>query len=253
MSPDPDPAELISRTAAVELLSDRSGLLPEAVGHPPPLPPPSPARRKIVAIGATLTGVTLIGGIALIVLGAIDGISSGFSGLALLALILGVILVSTHWGWVHVAEFTANGIESRRDTQVDEQRHAWLATIEPYTHYEVSTNVEDDGSLTIATVRHQPVPLGQDRFTFRREVLEPERHSDDAPAAVIAERAEQLRRQAALRTERERSRYLAAIGEHQAELMGNQDEAERLRARRAASEALAQQINANLKDPPLAE
>jgi hypothetical protein len=253
MSSDPDPAGLLGRTAAVELLSDERGLLPEAVGDPPPLPPPSPVRRKLVATGATLTGVTLVGGIALIVFGAIDGISSGFGGLALVALILGIVMVSTHWGWVHVAEFTANSIESRRDAEVDQQRHAWLTTIEPYTRYEVSTHVEDDGALTIATVRHRPVPLGQDQFTFDREVLDPERHPDEAPAAVIAERAEQLRRQAALRTEQEHLRYRAAVEEHQAVILGDQDEAERLRARRAASEALANQINTNLRDPPLTE
>jgi hypothetical protein len=253
MSPEPDPAELLGRTAAVELLSDERGLLPDSVGHPPPLPPPSPARRKLVATGATLTGVTLVGGIALIVFGVIDGISSGLGGVALVALILGIVMVATHWGWVHVAEFTANSIESRRDTEVDQQRHAWLTTIEPYTRYEVSTHVEDDGALTIATVRHRPVPLGQDQFTFQREVLDPERHPDEEPAAVITERAEQLRRQAALMTEQERSRYEAARGDQEQALLGHHDEQERLRARRAASEALADQLNTNLRDPPLTE
>jgi hypothetical protein len=253
MSTEPDPTALLGRTAAVDLLSDQGGLLPEAVGHPPPLPPPSPARRKIVGLGATLTGVTLIGGIVLTAFGAIDGISSGLGVIALVALILGILMISTHWGWVHVAELTANSIDSRRDAEVEARRQAWLATIEPYTRYEVSTDVGDDGSLTVYTVRHEPVPLGQDQFTFKRDVLEPERHSDDVPAAEVAERAEQLRRQAALRTEQERSRYEAAFEEHQAELVGNQDEAERLRARRAASQALAEQINTNLKDPPLTE
>jgi hypothetical protein len=35
--------------------------------------------------------------------------------------------------------------------------------------------------------------------------------------------------------------------------MAGEDEQERIRARRAASEALAHQINTNLRDPPLTE
>jgi hypothetical protein len=253
MSPDPDPAELLGRKAAVELLTDQTGLLPEAVGHPPPLPPPSPARRKIVALGATLTGVTLIGGIALTAFGAIDGISSGFGGVALVALILGVLMISTHWGWVHVAEFTANGIEGRQVREAETDRQAWLATIEPYTHYEVSTNAEADGSLTIATIRHRPVATTPGHFTFEREVVDPERHSDEEPTAQIAERAEHRRREAALMTERERGRYQAAADDHERALLGQQNAEQHLLERRAASEALAQQINTNLKDPPLTE
>ena len=253
MSPEPDPAELINRTAAVELLSDRAGLLPDSVGTPPPDPPPSPARRKIVALGATMTGVTLIGGIALTAFGAIEGISSGFGGVAVVALILGILLVSTHWGWVHVAELTANTIESRRDTELDATRQSWLRAIEPYTRYEVTTTAEADGSLTIATVRHRPVATNPGHFSFERAVLDPERHSDDEPTAEIAERAEQRRREAAVMTERERARYTTALDAHERLLLGQQSEQELLRERRAASEALAQQINTNLKDPPLAE
>jgi hypothetical protein len=253
MSEDPDPAELLGRTAAEELLTDNRGLLPQAIGRAPAAPPPSPARRRIVGIGATLTGVTLLGGIALAVAGGIDAISSGLGALAVVAIVLGVVLVSTHWGWVHVAELTATAIEGRRDSDVDRRRQQWLLTIEPYTRYEVTTDVDADGSLTISTVRHRPVPSAPGHFTFLREVASSERHPGDAPAALIAGRAEELRRRAALQTERERARYEAAASAHQRVLMGRADEEERLRARRAASEALAQQINANLKDPPLTE
>jgi hypothetical protein len=206
-----------------------------------------------VALGATLTGITLVGGIVLTAFGAIDGISSGFSGVALVALILGILMISTHWGWVHVAEFTAQGIEGRQSGQADAARHAWLGTIEPYTRYEVSTNAEADGSLTIATIRHRPVADRAGYFTFEREVLDPERHSDEEPTAEIAERAEHRRREAALMTERERERYQAAAEDHERALLGQQNAEQHLLERRAASEALAQQINTNLKDPPLSE
>ncbi len=253
MSQEPDPVEFLGRTAAADLLADEGRLLPEVLGRPPALPQPSPKHRKLVVTGATLTGVTLFGGIALTVLGAIDAFSSGLGGVALVALILGLVLVSTHWGWVHVAAFSADAIDSHRVRDAEAVRQQWLETIEPYTRFEVSTDVEDDGALTIATVRYRPVALGDRRFTFEREVLAPERHAEDEPAAQIAERAEQLRREAALLTERERARFDQAADAQQRALLGQETEEEKLRARRAASEALSHQINANLRDPPLTE
>ena len=252
MSQDPDPAGLLERAPSDELLADEGRSLPEAVGRPPTISP-TRTRRHLVAAGATMTGITLLGGIALIVLGAIDAFSGGFGSMALVAVILGVALVSTHWGWVHVAEFTSNALEGHRNAEIDTERRAWLGTIEPYTRYEVKTHVEDDGSLTISTVRHQPVPVGDGQFKFVSEVLNSERHSAEEPAAVITERAEHLRREAALRTEQEHTRFLAALEEHEQARLGRQDELDQIRARRAASEALAQQINENLKNPPLTE
>ncbi|HZU61875.1 MAG TPA: hypothetical protein VE983_12980 [Solirubrobacteraceae bacterium] len=252
MSQEPDPAELVGRTAAPELLAEEQQALPESVGRPDPIPP-SRTRARLVGAGATMTGLTLVGGLGLIVLAIADSISSGLGAAALVALVLGVVLVATHWGWVHVAEFSANRIDEGRTREISAAREHWLGQIAPYTRYEVMTQVEDDGSLTIATVRYRPVPKGQDRFTFVREVLHPEHHSGEEPAALITERAEHLRRQAALTTERERSRYQVAADAYEAALMAGENEEEQVRARRAASEALSKQINTNLRDPPLTE
>ncbi len=252
MSQEPDPAQLLGRTGDERLLEDDGRSLPESMGRPPAFPV-TRARSTIVALGATLTGVTLIGGILLTVLGVVAAISSGFGALAWIAIILGVVMVSTHWGWVHVAEFTANSIEAKRHGEIERARFDWLRGLEPYTHYEVITNVAGDGSLTIATVRHRPVETAPGHFTFVREVVDPERHSDEEPAAQITERAEQRRREAALMTQRERARFEAALDDQQRLLLARQDEEEQLRARRVTSEALAEQINTNLRDPPLTE
>jgi hypothetical protein len=252
MHEEPDPAELLGRMAAPDLLGEQLPALPESLGRPIAIPP-SRARAKLVGVGATMTGLTLVGGVGLIVAAIVDAISSGFGALALIALVLGVILVSTHWGWVHVAEFSANRIDSRRNLEITATRDRWLGAVEPYTRYEVMTHVEDDGSLTIATVRYRPVPAGEHQFTFVRDVLNPEHHSDEEPAALITERAEHLRREAALMTAREHSRYQVAAEAYQQALIAGDDEQERLRARRAASEALSRQINTNLRDPPLTE
>jgi hypothetical protein len=252
MSQEPDPAQLLGRTGDERLLEDDGQSLPEAMGRPP-LFPVTRARSTIVAAGATLTGVTLVGGILLTVLGLIDAVSSGLGALAWVALVLGVVMVTTHWGWVHVAEFTANSIEAKRHGEIERARFDWLHGLEPYTRYEVSTTVEPDGSLTIDTVRHRPVESTPGHFTFVRETIDSERHPDEEPAAAIAERAEQRRREAALMTQRERERFEAALDDQQHVLLSREDQEERLRARRIASQALADQINTNLRDPPLTE
>jgi hypothetical protein len=69
----------------------------------------------------------------------------------------------------------------------------------------------------------------------------------------VTERAEHLRREAALVTERERKRYEVAADAYRAALMGRADDEQRRLAQRAASEALSGQINANLREPPLVE
>ena len=248
----PDPAELVGREPDERLLSEDVDKLPDAVGRPETAPP-SRARRRVVGAGATLTGVSLVAGVLLVLVGVIDGLASGIDLTSVLALVVGVVLIATHWGWVHVAEITANSIEGRANADVLARQRQWLAGIEPYTRIEVSTTVEDDGSIAILSVRHRPVPSGDRGFTFAREVVHREVHSPDEPAAAVTERAEHLRREAALATERERERYQIAAHAYRAALLGREDDEQRRLAQRAASEALSGQINTNLREPPLVE
>jgi hypothetical protein len=243
--------ELVGRTADERLLSEQDDL-PEVVGFPEPIPTWS-GRRGVVAAGATMTGVTLVGGIGLAILGAVSAISGGLGLGEVVELGAGIGLAGTHWGWVHVAEITANGVENRRHSEVVDRRKQWLETIEPYTRYEVRTVVEDDGSISIVQVRRRAIPSGEGKFTFQREVVSAEKHSAEEPAATVAERAETLRREAALETERERQAYRVAADAYETALMHRSDEQSQLEAKRAASEALSERINANLRDPPLVE
>ncbi len=247
-----NPAELVGRHPDEKLLSVDLDKLPEAVGRPETAPVVR-ARARIVGTGATLTAASLVIGALLTAFGVIDLIASGIDVTSVLAIIVGVILVSTHWGWVHVAELTANSIEGHTNAEVLDRRRQWLATIEPYTRHEVTTSVEDDGSITIATVRHRPIHSGADVFSFVREIEHREVHPPDEPAATVTDRAEHLRREAALETERERARYQIAADAYESALMDRDDEQQRRLARRAASEALSRQINSNLRDPPLVE
>jgi hypothetical protein len=243
--------QMLGRIADEHLLSEPSAL-PAAFARPAPILP-NQRRRWIVGVGATLTGVTLVGGIALIVAALVGIIASGFGALEIAALAIGIVLVATHWGWVHVAEFTAMTLEGRRERVALERTGRWLAAIEPYTRYEVSTRVGEDGAITIARTRHRPVPSGEGRFTFVAEVEHSEVHSADEPGAVVAERAESMRREAALDTDRERQSWIKLAGERETEEMRREQEERLKEALRAESQALSERINANLRDPPLEE
>lgn len=252
MSDASDLAELVGYEPDERLLSEEVDNLPQAVGRPEVVPP-SRARGRIVGAGATLTATSLVVGVLLILIGVVDAVSSGIDVAGILAIVVGALLALTHWGWVHVAEITANSIEAHGNAEVLDRRRQWLATIEPYTRVEVSTEVQDDGSIAICSVRHRPVRVGQDHFTFVRELARREVHAPDEPAARVTERAEVLRREAALATERERERYEIAAEAYRVALIGREDEEQRRIAQRAASEALSGQINSNLRDPPLVE
>jgi len=252
MTDSTSPAEFVGREPDERLLSSDLDKLPDAVGRPETFVP-SGARGRIVGTGATLTAASLVLGSLLALLGLIDAISSGFDGLSIALIAVGAILVVTHWGWVHVAELTANSIEGRGSAEVDGRRRQWLAAIEPYTHYEISTRVEDDGAITISRIAYRPTASGERRFTFTSDVDLEELHSADEPAAAVTDRAESLRREAAQDTERERERYQIAADAYEAALLDDADEQQRLLAQRAASEALSEQINTNLRDPPLLE
>jgi hypothetical protein len=252
MPPEVDLAELIGRQPDERLLGADLDMLPSALGRPEDIQP-SPARKRVVAIGAVLTGVTLVLGVALTAFGAVDGFASGFAATSLVALFVGIALISTHWGWVHVAELTGQRLEQGANRDVLDSRQRWLAVIEPYPRWEVTASTGDDGSIAIATTRYQPVRTGEHEFTFTKQEVSREHHSGDEPAAVVAERAELCRRQAAADTAQERERYEVAHDAYERAVLANADEQERLAAVRAASEALSERINSNLREPPLVE
>ena len=245
-----DLADLVDRSADERLLGERE--LPVSVGRPDPTPPPSRTRGRIVAVGATLTGLTLLIGIALIAGGIAEAVSNA-TVLAVALIAAGVGFVATHWGWVHVAEATGQAIDRRRDNHVVDRQQRWLEQIKPYTRYEVTTHVDHNGAIHVVRARYEPIATGEQCFTLSRHVELDEIHSAEEPAAAVAERAELLRRQAAADTEREHERYELAADAYETALLDSDDEQQRRDARRAASEALSQQINAKLRDPPLTE
>jgi hypothetical protein len=252
MSSEVNPLDLLGREPDVRMLGIDLGQLPATAGQPPEPLPESRARRQVVRLGATMTGVTLIGGAALAIAGLIEVIANG-SAVWLVALVLGLILVATHWGWVHVAELTGNTIEARRNAALEQRQQRWLAELEPYPRWEVSTSAGEDGSIAIVTVCHRPVPSGERAFTFVREEVGRETHSAEEGAAAVAERAETLRRQAAGETAQARADFEAARDAYDEALMVRDDEQQRRAALRAASQALSERINAHLRDPPLME
>jgi hypothetical protein len=251
VSTDGELVRLIGRTPDPALLSDPYGLLPDDVGRPEPLPKDR-THERLVAVGVTLTGASLIGGSVLALAGAGVMIADG-SALGVIALILGVLLVATHWGWVHFAEIGATRLDARRHGEVIERREDWLARVEPYTRFTVATRVRDDGAIVIERVAHIPKIVGERLFSFERYVARREVHSGEESGVLVTERAEELRREAALDTQRERDRFEAARDALQQAALEDADEAERLAVVKAASQALSDQINRHLQEPPLIE
>ena len=250
MTGDSEPQVLVGRSADERLLEAGPESLPSSIGRPVALPERSGS--SVVAAGVALGAVTLIGGVALAILGLVRLIDG--AGLTAVAeLWAGIILVATHWGWVHVAAWSNDKLEAGRHQDVVADRRRWLETIEPYERYEVGTSVGEDGSITIETVCHRPAATDAQHFTFTPQQVAVEVHASDQPAAAIAERAEHLRAQAAAHTAKALALYQAAAeARHAAQLKG-QDEREQIAAARAASEALSEQINTKLRDPPLVE
>jgi hypothetical protein len=252
MGSDEHPEQLIGLAADERLLSEDPALLPAAVGVPESIPTRA-ARRRLVGVGATLTGVTLIGGIVLAILGAVELLFDGGGSLAVVALVVGLVLAGTHWGWVHVAELSATRVELRSNSGIVDQRRAWLEAIAPFTRYEVTTSAGDDGSITIERIRYRPIRSGEQTFVFERSIELTEVHHGDEPAAIVSERAELLRHAAAVDTERERAAFQERADELNWATLAEGEHRERTREQAEAARALSEQINANLREPPLME
>ena len=148
MTQESNPAEFVGREPDERLLSERLGQAPR--GRRPargdraePGPRPDRRHRRDADRGIAVLGSLLV------LLGLIDAVSSGIDGLSIAILVVGAILVITHWGWVHVAELTANSIEGRSTAEVEDRRGQWLSTIQPYPRFEIYDRVEEDGSITI--------------------------------------------------------------------------------------------------------
>jgi hypothetical protein len=212
----------------------------------------SEAHDRLVSAGATLTGATLIGGAALLIYGVWQLLDGGGALDAVLAAI-GALLLSTHWGWVHVAEYVGLSIDEHRRRESDRDRQKWLETVQPYPRYSVVTRVRDDAATQVLRFRHRPVLTAEHTFTFVRE-LDAERTFDaETPAAEIAATVEALRHQAQLDTDRLRESWEAGSTTYQAALLHAHDDEERREAHRAAATALSEHINASLLEPPLSE
>jgi hypothetical protein len=208
---------------------------------------------RLVAAGSLMTAVTLLGGAALARFGGIQVLcdSGGAADVALA--VIGIVMVATHWGWVHVAEYAGLTIDQRRERAGDERAQSWLTEIQPYPRFSVSTSVLDDASTRVERILHRPVLTERQTFTFVRESEAAKTYDADAPAEEIAAGVETMRRQARLETDRLRGNWEAASAAYEAALLSADDEHQRLVAQRAAATALSEHINASLLEPPLVE
>lgn len=247
-----DPSALVGLRADARLLGADAAALPEPDRFAE-LPVRSRARGPIVAAGATLTGISLVGGALLALAGVVLAIADGLGAARAAMIAVGALLVATHWGWVHVAEALANGTEDRANRGYRSRRQGWLDLLEPHSRWSVATSALEDGSIRIERFHHRPVPSGERGFTFVREADRAETHGPDEPSARVVERAEEMRREAAIATAREHERWRVAADAYEAARAGGAGDEEDRAARAAAARALSEQINRNLREPPLVE
>jgi hypothetical protein len=213
----------------------------------------SRAHERLVAAGSLLTGTTQVGGAMLALFGGGELLLGDGGVLDVVLAVVGAVLVGTHWGWVHVAEYVGLTIDDRGERATDARRRERLAQIEPYPRFSVATRVLDDASTRVERFRHRPVLTAGHTFTFVREVDGEQTFDAHASAAVIAAGVETMRRQARLETDRLRDLWEAASTAYEASLLGAEDEQQLLAAQRAAATALSEHINASLLEAPLVE
>lgn len=207
---------------------------------------------RLVMVGSLLTGASLIGGAAIALFGGWE-LLNGDGAFGVVLVVIGILLVATHWGWVHVAEYVGVAIDERAHRAEDSQRRAWLAALAPYPRFSVCTIVLDDASTRIERVLHQPVLTDNDTFTFVRETKADKTYDADTPAHVIAGAVEEMRREARIDTDRIRELWEAASGAYAVALASADDDKQRLAEQRAAASALSEHINQSLLEPPLVE
>jgi hypothetical protein len=234
------------------LLDEDLGKLPDAEQHHE-LTILTHKHDRLVTAGSVLTGATLIGGAAMLLYGGWQALLNGGGAVDVVLAVIGILLVGTHWGWVHVAEYIGLTIDERQRRAAEVGERDWLATVHPYPRFSVSTTVLNDASTRVQRFRHEPILITPQTFTFARHVDAEQTYDADAPAQVIASGVETMRRQARLDTDRLRGNWEAASSAYEAALLSAGDDQQRLAAQRAAAIALSEHINASLLEPPLVD
>ena len=154
---------------------------------------------RLVAAGSALTGVTLVGGVALALYGGWAAVFNGGGTVDAVLAVIGILLAATHWGWVHVAEYLSVTLDDRQQRASDDDGQRWLATVAPYPRFSVSTSVLDDASTRVVRVLHQPVLTAKRTFTFVRETDTEVTYDPQTSAEIIASTVETMRHRALAR------------------------------------------------------
>jgi len=234
------------------LLNEDRFSLPDAEQYRPPTVP-AHGHGRLVAAGSALTGITLVGGVALGLYGLWAAVFNHGGVIDAVLAVIGIVLAATHWGWVHVAEYLSLTLDDRQQRARDDDGQHWLVTLEPYPRFSVSTSVLDNASTRVVRVLHQPVRTARGTFTFVRETDAEETYDADTSAEVIASAVETMRRRARLDTDRVRDLWDTTFSAYQAALTSANDDQQQLAAQQAAATALSEHINASLLEPPLVE
>src|SRR5271157_4761383 len=103
------------------LLDEDRFKLPDAEQYRPPNIS-THKHDRLVAAGSLLTGVTLIGGAAIVLYGGWQLLFNGGGTIDAVLALIGILLVATHWGWVHVAEYIGLTIDEHQQHATEARR-----------------------------------------------------------------------------------------------------------------------------------
>jgi hypothetical protein len=247
-----DMTRFLGVAADPRLLDQDRFNLPDAEQHREPVVS-THEHDRLVAAGSTLTGVSLVAGVLALLYGGSQLLFEGGGVITAVLAVTGLLLVATHWGWVHVAEYLGLTIDERHERTAEKRRRDWLASIQPHPRFSVSTSVLENASTRVERVLHQPILTEEHTFTFVRKLDAAQLYDADIPAEVIASAVENTRHQARLDTDRFRNLWETASTTYAAGLPEADNEQQRLDAQHAAATALSEHINASLREPPLTE
>src|ERR1700754_5335505 len=127
------------------LLEEDSGCLPDAERHLEPAVD-TRAHDRLVAAGSVLTGASLLAGAAMVLYGGWRLLCDGGGALDGALAAVGLLLVATHWGWVHVAEYAGLAIDGRRERAAEQERRGWVGSGEGHPRLIGSTRGVDGAS-----------------------------------------------------------------------------------------------------------
>ena len=185
---------------------------------------------------------------------AVQLLFNGGGAVSAVVAVIGILLVATHWGWVHVAEYVGLTIDEH---QQRDDRSARAAMARDGPAVSALQRLDERPRRRVDACRTQSCTgRSSPRSTRSRSFVRRTPRRRSTPMLRPRSSPRPSRRCAARRGSRPTvfaELWEAASSAYAAALFSAEDEQQRLAAQRAAATALSEHINASLLEPPLVE